>query len=107
MVRKPSREVRLSVEVNELLKTFKEDHKFVRWIKDMIEVLKENMYAGEQVKKSQIPKQYKDRFGVNNLYRYGHPEGFRSCYSIVEGCTVIFDLMSHDEYTDIFGYAKS
>ena len=107
MVRKPSRQVRLSDEINELLKTYKEDHKFVKWIKNMMDILKENMYAGEQVKKSLIPKEYRERFGVNNLYRYSHPEAFRSCYTIVEGCSVILDLMTHDGYTELFGYAKA
>jgi hypothetical protein len=107
MVRKPSKEVRLSNEINELLKAYKDDHKYVKWVKNMVEVLKENMFAGEQIPKSQIPKQYKQRFGINNLYHYNHPEAFRSCYTIVEGCTLILDLMSHDEYTKLFGYAKA
>ena len=48
----------------------------------MEDVLKENMYAGDLVRKSLVPSKYRDVFGVNNLYRYSHPEGFRSCYTI-------------------------
>lgn len=32
-------------------------------------VLKEHKFAGELVKKSQIPNYYVEKFGVNNLYR--------------------------------------
>jgi hypothetical protein len=70
----------------------------------MKEVLKENMYAGELIRKSQIPKQYIDKYHVNNLYRYSHPEGFRSCYRILNGCPYILDVMSHAEYDKVFGY---
>ena len=74
-------------------------------------VLKENMYAGQLVKKKQIPPHYIQRYGVNNLFRYAHPEGYRSCYTIfnVEGvgvCPHILDIMSHEEYDRIFGYRK-
>ena len=74
-------------------------------------VLKENMFAGDQISKKQIPSQYKERYGVNNLLRYAHPEGYRSCYTISyeEGfgvCPHILDLLSHEEYDGIFGYRK-
>ena len=73
-------------------------------------VLKEHMYAGDLVKKNQIPFHYKERYDVNNLYRYGHPEGYRSCYTIFhekEGvCPHILDLLSHEEYEKIFKDTK-
>jgi hypothetical protein len=75
-----------------------------KWVDGMETVLSENMYAGELIRKSQIPKQYIDRYGVNNLYRYSHPEGFRSCYTILNGCPYILDIMSHSEYDKVFGY---
>jgi hypothetical protein len=74
-------------------------------------VLKENMFAGEQISKKQIPHHYKERYGVNNLFRYAHPEGYRSCYTIFnkEGfgvCPHVLDLLSHEEYDLVFGYRK-
>ena len=109
MVRKPSPAVFRSRELDDFLK----DHNstFQRWIEDMETVLKENMFAGEQISKKQIPSQYKERYGVNNLFRYAHPEGYRSCYTISyeEGfdvCPHILDLLSHEEYDKIFRYRK-
>ncbi|MFB0514023.1 MAG: hypothetical protein ACETVQ_00450 [Candidatus Bathyarchaeia archaeon] len=93
------------------MKTLKPHDKLRRWIEDMETVLLENMFAGQLVKKRQIPSHYIRRYGVNNLFRYRHPEGYRSCYTIlnVEGhgvCPVILDIMSHEVYEGIFGYRK-
>ncbi len=104
MVRKPSPKVYISDELAKCLNKLGPKHKISKWIGDMKEVFKENMFAGELIKKSQIPKQYIDRYNVNNLYRYSHPEGFRSCYTILNGCPYILDIMSHPEYDKVFGY---
>ena len=74
-------------------------------------VLLENMFAGNLIVKKKIPAYYIERYGVNNLYRYRHPEGHRSCYTIFnrEGigvCPTILDLISHSEYERRFGYRK-
>jgi hypothetical protein len=109
MVRKPSLAVFRSKDLDDLLR--QDNPKFRRWVEDMETVLKENMFAGEPVRKRQIPSHYTERYGVNNLFRYAHPEGYRSCYTISyeEGfgvCPHILDLLSHEEYDRIFGYRK-
>jgi hypothetical protein len=104
MVRKPSLRIFISEDLARLLKDIGPRNKISKWIDGMKEVLRENMYAGELIRKSQIPKQYSDRYAVNNLYRYSHPEGFRSCYTIIDGCPYILDIMSHPEYDKVFGY---
>lgn len=78
--------------------------KVVKWLRDMALVLKENKLAGEQIGKSKIPQYYVRRHGVNNLYRYDHPEGYRSCYTIVNKCPLVLDINAHPEYDKIFGY---
>jgi hypothetical protein len=50
-----------------------------------------------------------NRAGVNNLYHYDHPEGFRSCYTLVEFegfgvCPLILDLKDHNEHARVFGH---
>jgi hypothetical protein len=104
MVRKPARGIFISEDIAEQLKRVGPDNKISKWIDNMMEVLKENMFAGELIRKSQIPKKYLGRYAVNNLYRYSHPEGFRSCYTIIEGNPYILDIMSHPEYDKVFGY---
>jgi len=70
----------------------------------MKKVLIENIFAGEQIQKSRIPSYYRSRYDVRNLYRYSHPEGHWSCYTIVQRAVLIIDLMSHKEYERRFGY---
>jgi hypothetical protein len=104
MKRERSPKVLLSNELHTFLGSLKPDNKFVKWIANMADALKENKFAGELIRKSQIPKVYVERFKVNNLYRYSHPEGCRSCYTILNECPHILDLMTHAEYDRVFGY---
>lgn len=111
MVRRPSPAVFLSKELDELLNNLNSDSKLRKWVENMEAVLKEHMFAGELVKKKQIPSYYVQHYGVNNLYRYDHPEGYRSCYTIfnekgVGLCPHILDIMSHGQYDKLFGYKK-
>lgn len=104
MRRERSPAVYLSKELDNLLKGLRPSHKFVQWIRSMADVLEENKFAGELIRKSQIPRIYVEQFKVNNLYRYSHPEGYRSCYTILNECPHILDLKSHPEYNKVFGY---
>jgi hypothetical protein len=104
MVRKPAPQIFISENLAELLRRVGPKNKLSKWIEDMKTVLSENIYSGELIRKSQIPKQYIDRYGVNNLYRYSHPEGVRSCYTILNGCPHILDIIPHAEYDKVFGY---
>ena len=104
MVRVRSPSVFISNELSQHLRKLEPEHKLAKWINNMKDTLTENMYAGELIRKSQIPRYYVDRYGVNNLYRYSHPEGFRSVYTILNGCPYILDIMSHSEYDKVFGY---
>jgi hypothetical protein len=109
MVIRPSLAVHLSRELEDFLKKFGPSHKFNKWIEDMKIVLKGNMLAGNRIQKQLIPAHYIRRYGVNNLYRYDHPEGFRSCYVLLKYnglgvCPLVLDLMTHPEYDKRFGY---
>lgn len=109
MVIKPSPRVYQSPELCALLNDPSCDDKIRRWIDDMGDILKGNMLAGDPIRKRLIPRYYLTRYGVNNLYRYEHPEGYRSCYTLicfdeVGVCPIILDIMSHSEYDRRFGY---
>ena len=108
MARRPSPSVYRSKELETFLGTLPPSDTRVKWITDMELVLKENMFAGEQVKKSQIPVEYR-KLKVNNLYRFSHPKGYRSCYTLVHYenigvCPLVLDMMNHKEYDRVFGY---
>jgi len=111
MLRRHSPAVFKTPELESLLKSLGPDHKFVKWIEDMKIVLEGNKFAGDLIEKKKIPKYYVRCYGVNNLYHYRHPEGYRSCYTIsnregVGVCPLILDILSHSEYERIFGYRK-
>lgn len=107
MPRRPSKDVSIIPELKDLLKRLGQQHKFSKWITDMSLVLKENMYAGQLVEKKKIPSFYVRKYAVDHLYRYGHPEGHRSCYIIYKGSCVILDIMTHEEYNKRFGYKST
>ncbi len=71
-------------------------------------VLLENMFAGESVRKNLIPQRYMRRFGVNNLFRYHLPEGFRAIYTLVrdgdEVSVLVLEALNHKSYEERFGY---
>lgn len=108
MAIKPAPAVHLFKELSDFLNALGPNHKFNTWMANMKLVLKGNMLAGDAVPKGQIPSHYREKFGLNNLYRYDHPEGYRSCYTLltydVGVCPLILDLKSHKEYSRIFGY---
>ena len=109
---KPAPQVFVSRELHDLLESLEPDHRFVRWIDEMKDRLLFNMLSGDSIRKRRIPRHYMERYGVDNLFRFEHPEGYRSCYTLVnvEGvgvCPIILDVMSHPEYERTFGYRGS
>jgi|GEM_PF-1969893 len=107
---KPSM-VFVSRQLKRYLDATEKDHKHYRWIMEMRRILFENMYSGEKIRRDRIPKHYRNNYHVRNLFRYAHPEGYRSCYTVMhfEGlgyCPVILDLVNHKEYDRIFGYGS-
>ena len=106
---KSSPAVYRSRHLDDFLKGLDPENKYRRWVEEMEATLKENMFAGEPIRKKLIPHYYAERYGVNNLFRYAHPEGYRSCYTLINVdnvgvCLLVLDLLSHREYDRIFGY---
>lgn len=105
----PCQGIGTSKELRDLLDVLDEDHNFKKWIDKMADELLLDRGKGQAIGKGRIPAYYVDVYNVNNLYRYGHPEGYRSCYTILQPEKDIFhvwilDLLSHQEYEDRFGY---
>lgn len=78
-------------------------------IRRAIADFKENAFCGEHIKKEQVPKVYLKKYGINNLWWYPLPKGWRLVYSIVtpsnsELLAVIIDYYNHKKYERKFGY---
>ncbi len=79
-----------------------------RSIERVKEWLKENPFVGDQIKKSQIPKYYIEKYEVTNLWRIELSNYWRLIYTIqsneVEIIDFILDIVDHKDYDKIFGY---
>lgn len=72
------------------------------------DLLKEDPFAGDQVRKKQIPDKYMDKYDAENAWRIELANRWRLVYTItgnqVEIITFIMDIYDHKEYDKIFGY---
>ena len=70
--------------------------------------LKENPFAGDQVKKEQIPDYYLKKYDITNLWRIELSNYWRLLYTIqsneIEVIDFVFDILDHEKYNDKFGY---
>jgi hypothetical protein len=73
-----------------------------------VDLLKENMFAGESVEKKKFPKIYVQRYGITNLFKYNLDASNRLTYTLVADesgtAVVVLEIMNHKEYEKRFGY---
>ncbi len=74
-----------------------------------IDDFKENAFCGERIRRERIPKEYVKKYGIDNLWWYPLPDGWRLLYSIitpsnVELLAAIVEYMDHKNYDRRFGY---
>ena len=77
----------------------------IRAIKD----LQENAFCGIQLSKDLIPKEYIQKYAINNLWKYNLPNGWRLIYSVIspnkiELISAILDWCDHKNYERRFHY---
>ena len=85
-----------------------EDKMLYKWIDRAITDLEDNSFCGVQVKKRLIPKIYVDKYGIDNLWKYDLPRGWRLLYSVANSeisiISIILEWMDHKEYERKFKY---
>lgn len=74
-----------------------------RFIIRAIKSIQENAFCGIQIPKRLIPQEYTKKYGINNLWKYDLPDGWRLLYSIttpnkVEIISVIIEWFDHKNY---------
>jgi len=74
-----------------------------------IEHLKENSYAGRNVKKKLIPKEFIQKYNLKNIWIYNLPDAWRVIYSLTTGgelevISVVLDWMNHQDYERLFKF---
>ena len=71
-------------------------------------VLSDNPLSGKQIRHSLIPKSYLRKFGIDNLWKYDLPHGWRLVYSLAsmneDNLCLIVEWFSHKQYERRFKY---
>ena len=103
----PPCEVFLSKELNDYYLKIGEGHKHRKWIDEMVRILRETPFSGDHIKRRLIPLKYKR--AVKTLFRYQHPEGYRSIFTLTKDNQAVFQIvilefLDHKQYDRLFGY---
>lgn len=84
------------------------EKKLFKLIDKAISGIEENAFSGIQIPKKLIPKEYKKKYGVTNLWKYNLPEGWRLIYSIAKEEIIVVSLViewfDHKNYEKRFNY---
>ncbi len=84
------------------------------WLKKSINKaildIKVNAFCGEPIRKKQVPKKYVKEHGIDNLWWFPLPNGWRLVYSVISVDTtrilaLIMEYFDHKNYERRFGYA--
>lgn len=108
-MKKPSSVVFISDELEEDYNSLKEEDFLKKAITRAIRDLRQNAFAGIQVPKRLFPKEYVRKYGINNLWKYDLPKGWRLLYTVaptneVELISAILEWFSHKDYEKRFKY---
>ena len=85
-----------------------EERQLYNNLKQALDNLKQNAFSGIQIPKKLIPKEYINKYEIDNLWKYDLPKGWRLLYSIgkegVEVLSIILEWMDHKNYEKRFNY---
>ena len=83
----------------------------IKLIEKGIEKLKYNYKYGDHVSKEKIPQEYKEKFGVENLWKLNLSSFWRLIYTVrgdeIEVISIILEVLNHKEYDRKFNYKTS
>ncbi len=109
--------VKLSPEAEEVYKHLnreasgsKIERMILRAVNQKVELIKSNPHFGDSIAKRLIPEEYKQKYGVTNLFRVELPAFWRMLYTLTDGeseieiIAFVLDLIDHNEYNKKFGY---
>ncbi len=90
----------------------KNEDMILRAIHHKIALIKANIHHGNPIAKRLIPKEYKKKYRVTNLFRVELPRFWRMLYTLTEGeseieiIAFVLDVIDHKRYDKKFGYRK-
>ncbi|MBU4502621.1 MAG: hypothetical protein KKA79_08545 [Nanoarchaeota archaeon] len=75
-------------------------------------LIKANPHYGKPIAKDKIPQEYKQKYGVTNLFWVELSNFWRMLYTLtnneteIEIIAFVLDIIDHDKYNKKFGYRK-
>lgn len=92
----------------ELKQGSSDEKKVYEWLVRAFKDIEDNAFCGIQIPKRLIPKEYKQKYQVNNLWKYNLPNAWRLLYSVENGdivvISIILEWMDHKSYEKKFKY---
>ena len=85
-----------------------EDKQLYEFVNRALDDLKQNPFVGIRISSRLWPKEYIQKYLINNLRKYDLPNGWRLLYTIkgaeVEILAIVLEWLSHKEYERRFKY---
>ncbi len=85
-----------------------EDKALYEWLLRVFKDIGQNAFCGIQIPKKLIPKEYIQKYGIQNLWKYNLPNAWRLLYSIegrdVKIISIILEWLDHKNYERRFNY---
>lgn len=84
----------------------------LRAVDKKVKLIKANSHYGNPIAKKLIPKEYREKYGITNLFRVELPNRWRMLYSLTDSETKIeiiafvLDIIDHPTYNKKFSYRK-
>ena len=79
-----------------------------KFVSRAIDDLKNNPFCGIHIPKRLIPRVYTQKYGIDNLWKYDMPKGWRLLYSAANSevsiISIILEWMDHKDYERRFKY---
>ncbi len=98
--------------LNELAADSKIERSILNSIEKKKDLIKSNPHYGEPIAKDKIPEEYKEKYGIHNLFWVELSNFWRMLYTLtnddteIEIIAFIMDIVDHNKYNKKFGYKK-
>ena len=106
---KPSKVVFISDVLEKDFNELKPDDPIKKGMIRAIKDLRTNAFSGIHIPRRLWPREYIQKYGINNLWKYDLPNGWRLIYTVtpeneVELISAILEWFDHKEYERRFNY---
>ncbi len=99
-------------DLNKKAPTSKLERSILNAIGKKAELIKANPHYGDAISKDKIPQDYKQKYGIANLFRVELPQFWRMLYSLTNGeseieiIAFVLEISGHGKYDKMFGYRR-